>query len=398
MVMEELSIYLYKLTKLLIIVLLSLAAYYLINIGNNYVDKDKRITIDKKLILPVLGGFFLLFVFYKMFKKYDILSDTFYTIIFSIVIAYLLNPIVMFLERKGLKNRIVSVLLIYLVLIGIIIIFAFLIIPRSAREIKSFAKNMPIYMDRFTDFTDKVSSNYKEITGDIPFISENLKKTLGSSLTGLEEVISSWIRSFINLLYNMFSKVIGLVLTPILTLYFLVDKEKFIGKFFSLIPKKYLSDLKGLFNEIDDSLSKFVRGRLIMAIYVGISITLVLLVLRVDFAIPIGFITGFADIIPYIGPFLGLVPAVFFALLESPAKAMWVIILFLLIQWSENNIIAPKAIGESTGLHPLVVLLAIIIGGGMFGVLGMIFSVPIIAVGIILYKFIMEKISGRIRE
>ena len=397
MVMEELSIYLYKLTKLLIIMLLSLATYYLINIGNNYVEKDKKINIDKNLILPIIGGFFLAFIFYKMFKKYSILSDTFYTIIFSLVIAYLLNPLVMFLERKGLKNRIVSVLLIYIVVIGIIIIFAFLIIPRSGREIKTFVKNMPVYMERVTNFTDSVSNSYKRVTGDIPFISENLKKTLGNSIAGFETIFTNWIKSFLNLLYNMFSKVVALVLTPILTLYFLVDKEKFIDKFFSLMPERHLEDIKGLFSEIDDSLSKFVRGRLIMAIYVGISITIVLLILGVDFAIPIGFITGFADIIPYIGPFLGLVPAVFFAILESPGKAMWVIILFLLIQWSENNIIAPKAIGESTGLHPLVVLLAIIIGGGMFGVLGMIFSVPLIAVGLILYKFLKEKISLNIK-
>lgn len=398
MVMEELSIYLYKLTKLLIILLLSLSTYYLINIGNNYVDNEKKISINSSYILFAIIGFFTIFIFYRLFKKYSILSDTFYTIIISIVLAYLLNPIVKFLESKGLKNRLISVLLIYLAIIGIIIIFAVLIIPRSGREIKSFISNMPEFMDTTTGFVDRLMDDYEKIVGDIPLLSENIKKTVTNSISDFEIIFTNAIKTIINFIYGMFSKVVALVLTPILTLYFLVDKEEFIGKIIGFIPEKYLDDSMELFREIDNSLSKFVRGRLIMAVYVGVAITIVLVILGVDFAIPIGLITGFADIIPYIGPFLGLVPAVFFALLESPIKAFWVAILFLIIQWTENNILAPKVIGESTGIHPLVVLLAIIVGGGMFGVFGMIFSVPIIAVGIILYRFIKEKIMERAEE
>ena len=104
-------------------------------------------------------------------------------------------------------------------------------------------------------------------------------------------------------------------------------------------------------------------------------------------------ITGIADIIPYFGPFLGFLPAVFFALLNSPIKAFWVAVLFIGIQWIENNVLAPKIIGESTGIHPITILLALIIGGGMFGVMGMIFSIPLVAVAKILFNFIMENIK-----
>ncbi len=142
-------------------------------------------------------------------------------------------------------------------------------------------------------------------------------------------------------------------------------------------------------------LSQFVRGgRLLLAIYVGVATTILLLVLKVDFAIIIGIITGVADIIPYFGPFFRFFyQQYFFALLDSPIKALWVGILFIGIQWIENNVLAPKIIGESTGIHPIAILLALIIGGGMFGVMGMIFSIPVIAVWKILFDFIIENIK-----
>ena len=167
-----------------------------------------------------------------------------------------------------------------------------------------------------------------------------------------------------------------------------MDKAK------SIIPSKNRKEIIGLLNEIDTSLNLFVRGRLMLALYVGVATTILLLVLKVEFAVVIGFITGIADIVPYIGPFLGFLPAVFFAFLSSPSKAIWVSIIFLLIQWVENNVLAPKVIGDSTGIHPMTILLALVLGGGMFGVVGMIFSVPFIAVSKILFKFAYDKIKA----
>ena len=113
----------------------------------------------------------------------------------------------------------------------------------------------------------------------------------------------------------------------------------------------------------------------------------------VGFAVPIGLITGFADIIPYIGPFLGFIPAVIFALLKSPIKALWVIIIFTIIQQIESNIITPKVVGESVGIHPVTVILALIIGGGFFGVIGMILAVPVVGISKVLYSYLVENIN-----
>jgi predicted PurR-regulated permease PerM len=113
----------------------------------------------------------------------------------------------------------------------------------------------------------------------------------------------------------------------------------------------------------------------------------------------IGLITGIADIIPYLGPFLGFLPAVFFAFLKGPIVAIWVGLIFLGIQWVENNVLAPKIIGESIGIHPITVLLGLVLGGGIFGVFGMILSIPFIATVKILYNYFKEKFNfPRLKE
>ncbi len=379
---------------ILSLMLLGLVIYYLINIGNNYVEEENKLNINYKKILPVIISAIGFFLVRNLFTKYVVLSDTFYTIIFSIILAYLFNPIINYLEKKNIK-RVFGVLLLYIGIVGLVFILAFLVIPRSSREIKRLMMSMPSYIDKASEMMDSLYREYYSRIGDLPPIFQGIQEVILENIAGLESMIINGLKNFIGGIINTFSKVISLVLTPILTFYFLVDKDYFLEKIQALIPIKYKDDFLKLSKEIDLSLSKFVRGKIIMAAYVGLTTSIVLLFSGIEFAIVIGFITGIADVIPYIGPFLGFIPAIFFALLDSPIKAIWIGLIFLLIQWTENNVLAPKVIGDTTGIHPMVILLSIIIGGGMYGVLGMILSVPAVAVFIILYEFTKEKIKQK---
>lgn len=386
--------FLFKVILTLTVVLLTLIIYYLINIGNNHVNKEKMIIFRRKNVLPIIVAILFIFAFSYLLKKHTIFSDTFYTIIFSAILAYLFNPIINFLESRKIK-RLHGVLLLYLVIIGIVFILAFLVIPRSSREIKKLAIDMPTYLENASLMMDEIYNKYYSTLGVLPPMFQGVQQIVMENIVGIEHLVVNALKSFIGGVINTFSKFISLVLTPILTLYFLVDKKYFKEKLMKLVPNKHKDKSIKLFKEIDYSLSKFVRGKIILAIYVGIATSILLLILGVDFAIFIGIITGVADIIPYIGPFLGFLPAVFFASLISPMKAIWVTVFFLLIQWVENNILAPKIIGDTTGIHPLIILLSIILGGGIFGVLGMVLAVPVVAISIILFKFINEEIKNR---
>ena len=373
--------------------LLVLIIYYLINVGNNYIPEKKRIKINNSKILIFIGTFLCLYFLFFIFNKYTILSDTFFTIILSAIFAYILNPLVDYFESKGMK-KIFAVITIYLIILGILFILAFLVIPSSSKEIKKLINSIPGYFNNITEFVDGIYKRYYSSIGDLPPLLQGIETAIMNNIQKIENVVIEGTKSFVEGVISSLSKVISLVLTPILTFYFLIDKSFFKKNIKGLVPIKYRKEAFGLFQEIDISVSKFVRGRLIMALSVGVATTIFLLLMDVDFAIVIGFITGIADIIPYIGPLLGFLPAVIFAFLLSPIKALWVSIFFILIQWAENNILAPKILGDSTGMHPLTILLAIITGGAIFGVFGMILSVPFIAIVKILFVFIKEKVKS----
>lgn len=386
-----------KAVWLLSSILLLLIIYYLINIGNNYIPERKRIKINNSKILPILGILLALYFFKGLLNRYAIISDTFFTIIVSIILAYLFNPMVNYLERKGM-NRLHAVIMIYFIILGVFFILAFLVIPKSGREIRRLIENLPIYFSNISRFIDDLYRKYYSTIGDLPPMFQGVDSIIIQNISRLENVIVTSLTNFVAGVINTFSKIISLILTPILTLYFLVDKDYFNEKAKNIVPRKYKSDVLKLTYEIDLSITQFIRGRLIMALFVGFATTIILLLMDVDFALVIGFITGIADIIPYIGPFLGFLPAVIFAYMSSPIKAVWISIIFVLIQWVENNVIAPKVIGDTTGIHPLVILLTIIIGGAIFGVWGMVISVPLVAISRILIIFTIEKIRLRKKD
>ncbi len=283
----------------------------------------------------------------------------------------------------------------YLTIIGLILLLSFSVFPKTGKEIKRFITILPMYFEKITSFIDDMYYRYYTNIDNMPPIIKGIEAVIINSFRNFEDLILSSVSRFVEGIISTFSKVISLILIPILTFYFLKDKDYFKTSLYLLIPKRFRKEVKELSIEIDRALSQFIRGRFILAIYVGITTTILLLILRIDFAVVIGIITGIADIIPYFGPFLGFLPAVFFAFVSSPVKALWVAILFIGIQWIENNVLAPKIIGETTGMHPITILLALIIGGGMFGVMGMVFSVPVVAVFKILFSFFVERVKIR---
>lgn len=405
---------------ILSILLIFLAIYYLINIGNRYIEGKKRISIDLQLITKIFIGILILYLITIIFNKFPILGYTLSSAIIAIIFAYIIDPIVNYLERKGVKRQF-GVIIVY---ISVVLIFGVLIvsvIPKTINEISKLLASLPEMVDTLTknvnsfltdifakfniELPDNFIDFYKEsnpkVEGNVetPQIVSNI---LNSMQKALDELVKKAQGSLMGSLSGLFSKVYGaltsafrLVLIIIFSFYFSVDKEKFTLRIKKAIPNKHREDITFLANRIDVALQQFIRGRMLMAIFVGILTMIYLLILRVDFAIIIGLITCVADIIPFVGPFLGCVPAVLFALVDSPLKAFWVLVLFVLVQWVENNILAPKLIGDSTGLNPLIILISIIIGGGIFGVWGMVISVPITSIIFILIDFAKLKYNDR---
>lgn len=372
------------------LLLLLLFIYYLVNIGNKFVDEDKQISISNKNIVILVIAIITSYALYRLFKNNPFLSDLFSTIIVSIILAYAINPIINYLEKRKIARG-KAVLIVYIAIIAIVIILGVSVIPKAVREIKNLAVNFPAYVDELLRMIENFTNNLSGVAGELPPPLKGIEDTVEGSIKELEVILGNSIKSFIVSFVNLISKAVSIVLTPILIYYFVVDKDNFKNIIIKLIPDNYEEDVIELAKIIDSSLILFIRGRLIMSIYIAIATTFLLLFMRIEFAIVIGIITGLFDIVPYIGPFLGYLPAVFFGALSSPVKALWISIFFVGIQWVENNILAPKIIGDNMGLHPMIILLSIIVGGGVFGVFGMILSVPVVATVKIIIEFLIKK-------
>lgn len=402
------------------ILLLSLMIYYLINIGNRFIEGDKRIKIDLKLIIKIFIAIVILYLVTIIFEKYTILGYTLWSLIIGIIFAYVIDPIVNFLERKGIK-RPFGVIIVYITTLIVFAILLVTVIPKTITEITNLLASLPPMIDSMsrglTKFFYKLAEDYNinlppsflnMLSGTTDGVSKSAKLVTNSQdpLTNMFNSFSNAItnildnvqksaldslRSVVVKLYGLVTSTLKIVLVLIFSFYFSIGKEKYLKSFKKSIPNKYREDVNYLAVRINTSLQQFIRGRLLLALFVGFLTMIYLLILRVDFAIVIGMITCIADIIPYIGPFLGFVPAVLFAFMDAPLKALWVSILFILIQWAENNILAPKLIGDSTGLNPLAVLISIIIGGGIFGIWGMVVSVPLVSIILILLDFFKLK-------
>lgn len=404
---------------ILSLLLLSLIIYYLINIGNRYIEGDKRIKIDLKFILKIFICIVILYFISIIFEKYKILGYTLWSVLIGIIFAYIIDPIVNFLERKGIK-RPFGVIIVYITTFIIFAILLLTVIPKTITELTNLLASLPPMMDSLskalTKFFLKLAEDYNinippsflnmlkgssnvqdtanaaaNAQDPLTNIFNSFTNTVNTILANIQKSALEGMRSVVVKLYGFVTSTLKIVLVLIFSFYFSIGKDKYLKSLKKSIPNKYREDVNYLAIRIDTSLQQFIRGRLLLALFVGFFTMVYLLILGVDFAIVIGMITCIADIIPYIGPFLGFIPAVLFAFMDAPLKALWVSILFVSIQWAENNILAPKLIGDSTGLSPLTVLISIIIGGGIFGIWGMVVSVPLVSVALILVDFFKIK-------
>lgn len=355
------------------IIILALGIYYLVNIGNKHLQDSEKLIFSKiviiKFILTVLAVLFFIYI-YKSFLMVRTLT---LSILTASMLAYFLNPLVKSVKNKFKISDTLAILAVFLVVILIFLILGFTVFPKTVSDVKNLIMKFPEYYKQTLESINEFLGQYevfKNINLDNNFIANNLSKIYSKQKANAANLIVSSAK-------NVMSFIFSLVLTPIFTFYFLRDKDDIREKLKKMIPEQKNDRLMKLFSKMHQDMTKYISGKIKMAIFVGFATFIMLLVLGVEFSFVIGIITCVADIVPYVGPLMGLVPAFVFAFIESPIKALWIFVLYLFIQWIENNIVGPKILSEETGFHPIVVLFLLIVGGSLFGFLGMILSVPI---------------------
>ena len=302
--------------------------------------------------------------------------------VWGYAIAYLLNPIMVWIERQTKLQRGWSLLIIYTFFLGIIALAATLIFPVLTKNILDFISNSPDFISKAELWINKTTTENEfllkyNIAG---YIEDNLNVLVKHANTyfgmGLKIVVTH--------LINFSSILLKFVTGIVISIYLLKDKEMFIVniKKFMLVTmgEHYTMDWVEFGNKVNDIFKQFVVGKFIDSVIIGSICFIALIALNIPYAIIISIIVGITNMIPYFGNVIGMVPACLITVFYSPMKALEVAIVILILQQLDGWVIGPKILGNKVGLNPLWIILGIAIGGGLFGVLGMFLGVPAMAV------------------
>ncbi len=297
-----------------------------------------------------------------------LLRDVITILVVSIILATALNPWVNALQRHKVP-RIVATLFIYLAFFGVFAIILLLLIPPLAGQITDIANNFPEYYQRVvSDF-----QRFQEFS-----LQQNLLNTLQSTLEGLQNNLAQTTAGIFSAVSSVFGGFFSLLGVLVLTFYMLLE-ENALKKFIrSVTPNKYHPYVFQLMNRSQERLRLWLRGQLILCLMIGILAFVGLKILGVKYALVLALWAGLTEFIPYLGPFLGAIPAVFIALTTGNFLiALLVVVWYIIIQQMENSLLVPKVMEKTVGLNPLVVVIVMLIGAKIAGVVGILLAVPL---------------------
>ncbi|NLY29368.1 MAG: AI-2E family transporter [Firmicutes bacterium] len=310
--------------------------------------------------------------------------------ILGAAIAYLANPLVRKLEERQVP-RAAAIILVYLGFAVVVSILFYAFIPSLIAELNQVLARLPRQTNKIEDLTRGAVGDLKRLPLPV-----NLQEAINNMIQRSEQLIQQFARQLVDFLVGIFSKLLWFTLAPVLAYYILLDWDAIGQRWVEAIPDSFRPAFVLLIQEIDGVLTGFVLGRLTISLIVGVLITLGLVLLDVQFAVLLGLIAGIFDLIPYLGPVLGGIPAVMFAFLDSPWKAVWVALLFTAVNQLEAVILSPRILGVRVGLHPVVTIFALMAGGNLFGVGGVLLAVPAAAALRVVLSFIgrVLRVSG----
>jgi predicted PurR-regulated permease PerM len=306
----------------------------------------------------------------------------------GLVLAYLLDPLADRLERLGL-GRLGATLLILVLFVAFFVAILFVVVPLLATQVIAFLERAPGYATRLqTLLTEQGGPLLERIGGD---------KVLADVQKSLGDVVgkgASWLLAFLGSLWSGGQALLGivslLVVTPVVAFYLLLDWDKMVRTVDGWVPVDQRDTVRGLAADMDAAISGFLRGQTLVCVILGCMYAAGLFAVGLNFGILIGLSAGLISFIPYVGSLLGLLVAVAVAIAQfwpDWTSIGLVLAVFVVGQFIEGNILAPKLVGETVGLHPVWLMFALLAGGSLFGFLGLLLAVPVAAAIGVLTRF-----------
>ncbi len=288
------------------------------------------------------------------------------------ILYYLTKPLMHLFERFRI-NRIVSIFLVFIVLILLGYLVWIYIAPIAQNQFKNLIDNIPKMVNWAQDLITYWQSNQTMIPEQVDTAISNFTDNLQSHI----ENVLNYLFGFIG---QLISVIAALVLVPFFLFFMLKDGDRLVPFVTQIFSREKAKNLRSLLGKIDDTLTAFIQGQLIVSFAVGVLLFIGYLIIRLDYSLTLALFAMVMNVIPFIGPFIAVVPALIVGAFQDPFMVVWVSIVMLVVQQFESNFISPNVMGRALDLHPLTVITVILAAGSIAGFVGILFAVPFYAV------------------
>lgn len=334
------------------------------------------------LNFSVVSGFFA--TIYKVMSPF----------VYAFVLAFLLNTPVNWFENKVFKKaklkKTWAIIMVYIITFSVCIALVVAIGPQIMQSVVSVMENVPKYLESITGIVKALTENYNFD----PQIAIELEETWATIVKAISGTIMSAIPKILNFSVSTGNLIINSLMAIIASVYMLVGKERLIFQMkkmiFAYIPNKKANKMITIGKKSNAIFSKFLNGKILDSFIIGVLCFIGMIFIYPPYALLISIIIGVTNMIPFFGPFIGAIPSIFILLMVQPLYAIAFMFFVFILQQFDGNILGPKILGDSTGLSAIWVLVAIVVGGGLFGFTGMLVGVPTFAV---LYGLVSENID-----
>lgn len=309
------------------------------------------------------------------------ISVTFTPLVVSLFLYYMLNPLVKVITKikigKWCFPRGLASLLVVLLIIGVIVGSVMALIPSLVNELNQLIKWLPTATKETQHWMVRLSKN--EMLRNIDF--KALYSQYNGQVTKYAQKLLSGLTTSAGTVIGTVTKIVVVAVTvPVMLFYMLKDGPRLVPSIQRFFSKEHGEDVAKLLHQMNATLSAYISGQAIECLFVAIGTTIGYLIIGQPLALVLGLVAGATNMIPYIGPYIGIAPALLVSLAAAPEKLIWVIVVVIVVQQIDSNIIYPNVIGRSLNIHPLTIIILLLAAGNIAGIAGMILCVPFYAV------------------
>lgn len=329
-----------------------------------------------ELVIVIIGVYFL-WQMPEVFKPvFEMVGAVLLPVFIAGFLYYMFDPIVNFLQKRGL-SRVLGFLLSFLVVVIIIVLTAMNVIPQLIEQTVQLTQQLPTYADELVKWLDGLAKQDE-------FKSFNLEQQLDSANITINRIINFIIvnvTSSLSSIFSILTKFFVLLFTvPFILLFMFKDGHRFLDALSNFFPRTIRTELRQTVRELNDTLSAYISSTVLDAFIIGIMSFIAMTIFGQPYSLLLALICGITNIIPYVGPFIGAVPAVIVGLFISPWQALYMALSILVIQQLDGNLIKPLLFGKSLNVHPITIILVLLGAGRVSGIMGMLICIPVYAV------------------